>query len=72
MNVVAISTPSCPDWRWRIVNYAGEMVEESHGTFPSIARAVADGTLRLRARDDRDVSAAPSRVYRSTSHLRNR
>lgn len=72
MNVVAISTPSAPDWRWRIVNYAGEMVEESYGTFPSIASAVADGAIRLRARDDRDTSSAPTRVHRSTSHLRNR
>src|SRR3989442_1222645 len=29
MQVVAFSNPSQPDWRWRIVNYAGEMVEES-------------------------------------------
>src|SRR5262249_13227091 len=40
MQVIAFSTPSYPDWRWRIVNYAGEVVEESHETFPSIALAV--------------------------------
>ena len=72
MQVVAFSTPAHPDWRWRIVNYAGEMVEESYGSFPSIATAVADGALRLRALDDRDVSSAPIRIRRSTSYLRNR
>ena len=72
MNVVAFSTPSCPDWRWRIVDYAGLMIEESSSTFPSIASAVADGHVRLRARDDRDVSSMPARFHRSTSHLRNR
>lgn len=72
MHVVAISTPSQPDWRWRIVNYAGEMVEESYQTYPSISSAVADGMIRLRQRDDRDVSSAPTHFRRSTSHLRNR
>ena len=71
MNVVAISTPSCPEWRWRIVDYAGQMVEESYGTFPSIESAVADGVLRLHARDDRDVASTPARIPRSTSHMRN-
>jgi hypothetical protein len=47
MQVLAFSTPSRPDWRWRIVNYDGHMVEESYGTFPSIATAVTDGSRRL-------------------------
>ena len=47
MQVVAFSTPSRPDWRWRIVNYDGHMVEESYVTFPSIATAVTDGARRL-------------------------
>lgn len=72
MNVVAICTPPFIDWRWRIVSYDGAIVEESPGTFGSIASAVKEGTVRLRARDDRDVTSMPSRVYRSTSHLRNR
>ena len=41
MQVMAHWTPARPDWRWRIVNYAGELVEESHGTFPTIATAIA-------------------------------
>ena len=47
MQVTAISTPRYPEWRWRISDYAGETVEESHVGFPSIAAAVAAGTERL-------------------------
>jgi hypothetical protein len=44
-----------PSWRWRIVDYAEEMVEESSQTFPSIETAVADGSRRLREVDDQDA-----------------
>jgi hypothetical protein len=71
MQVLAFSTPRNPDWRWRIVNYAGEMIEESHGTFPTISAAVAAGARRLVQIDVPDRSVAPS-FYRSTSHLRQR
>jgi hypothetical protein len=47
MQVTAIATSNSPDWRWRIVNYAGEVIEESRDVFPSIATAVARGTKRL-------------------------
>lgn len=47
MQVVAFCTPMRPDWRWRIVNYSGEMVEESYQTFPTIAVAVTEGTVRM-------------------------
>src|SRR2546430_10678753 len=33
VDVVAISTPQDAGWRWRIVNYAGEVIEESHSLF---------------------------------------
>ena len=72
MLVSAISTPEYAGWRWRIVNYAGETVEESHGTFPTIARALAEGGLRLRAIDRPDVSVRANPYGRSTSYLRNR
>jgi hypothetical protein len=55
MNVLAISTPSRPDWRWRIVNHHGETVEESYAAFPSIAEAVAEGRDRLQHHPDRDA-----------------
>jgi hypothetical protein len=71
MQVAAFSTPASPDWRWRIVNYAGEIVEESHETFPTIVSAVADGTKRLVQMNVVDNSVV-ARVSRSTSHLRRR
>ena len=71
MQVVAFSTPMNPHWRWRIVNYAGEVVEESNDTFPTIASAVAQGTKRLVQMNVVDRSE-PVRGYRSTTHLRGR
>ncbi len=44
---MAFSTPSRPQWRWRIVDYDGHTLEESSETFPSIAAAVAGGTERM-------------------------
>ena len=60
MNVVAVSTPHQPGWRWRIVNYGGEIVEESSSGFATIAQAVAEGTQHLRRQEDRDLAARPS------------
>ena len=72
MHVMAFSTPARPDWRWRIVNNAGDVIEESKTTFGTIATAVADGNRRLNQMDltDRSVRARP--FGRSTSHLRGR
>jgi hypothetical protein len=55
MNVIAICTPGRPDWRWRIVDYHGETVEESYTSLPTIAEAVAAGNERLRQHPDRDA-----------------
>jgi hypothetical protein len=55
MNVIAVSTPGQTDWRWRIVDYHGETVEESHTLLPTIAEAVAEGNKRLRHHADRDA-----------------
>jgi hypothetical protein len=55
MNVIAVSTPGKSDWRWRIVDYHGETVEESHSSLPTIAAAVAEGSERLRHHADRDA-----------------
>jgi hypothetical protein len=55
MNVIAVSTPGQPNWRWRIVNYHGETVEESYTSLPTIAAAVAEGNERLRRHADRDA-----------------
>jgi hypothetical protein len=70
MLVTAFSTSARPDWRWRITNYACEIVEESGATFPTIATAIAEGTKRLLALNITDHSIPPSRFPRSTSHLR--
>ena len=47
MQVTAISTPRHPQWRWRITDYAGAIVEESSVEFSTIAAAVAAGRDRL-------------------------
>jgi hypothetical protein len=69
MQVGAFSIPNRPGWRWRIINYAGETVEESRDMFATIALAVASGTKRVREMaPDRSV---PRRPYRTTSYLRS-
>jgi hypothetical protein len=69
MQIVAFSTPASPAWRWRIVNDAGEIVEESRETFPSIPTALAQGAKLLAQMNIVDRSALVQ-PYRSTSHLR--
>ena len=69
MQVLAFSTPQDPLWRWRIVNYAGELIEESRETFQTIARAIQEGSKRLSAMNVVDVST-PYQAHRSTRHLR--
>ncbi len=71
MQVIAFSTPSRPDWRWRVVDYAGETLEESRSGFATIALAVAEGARRLREMADADV---PARRYigGGPSYLRGR
>ncbi len=64
MQVTAFSTTAAPDWRWRIVNYAGELVEESHETFPTIAGAlehvdIGDETLSLREKPLKNLLRVP-------------
>jgi hypothetical protein len=71
MNVAAFNTPRDPAWRWRIVNYAGETIEESRDGFPSIGAALARGAEKLAAMNVVDHSQ-PANWRRSTSHLRGR
>jgi hypothetical protein len=71
VQVTAFSVPDRPGWRWRLVNYSGEMVEESHQTFPTIGEAVADGKTRLAQMDGVDRSK-PLSAYRPNPHLRRR
>ena len=69
MQVMAFSTPQDPLWRWRIVNYAGEVIEESRDRFPTIAGALEQGAKRLQTMDVVDHST-PYQPHRSTRHLR--
>jgi hypothetical protein len=72
VQVAAVSTPQDGSrWRWRIVNYAGEVIEESSGTFPTIGTAVEHGSKRLSQIDvvDNSVPYQPHgrpRRYRRT------
>jgi hypothetical protein len=71
MQVTAFSVPAAPGWRWRVVNYAGEMIEESRETYPTISIAVAHGKKRHAEMDVVDRSTrAPA--YRPAPHLRGR
>ena len=54
MQVTAFSTPARPEWRWRICDYRGEIIEESYDRFLTIAAAVARGAERLAHLDDLD------------------
>jgi hypothetical protein len=47
MQVMAFSAAARPEWRWRICGYGGEIIEESHDHFLTIAAAVAQGAERL-------------------------
>jgi hypothetical protein len=68
MQVGAFALAGHSDWRWRIVNYAGETVEESRAAFATIALAMADGRRRLVQLDvDRSVPRGP---YRSSHYAR--
>jgi hypothetical protein len=60
MQVTAVANPGRPDWRWRIVNNAGEIIAESRRRYPTIAAAVADGTKRLQAMSGVDTSQRPA------------
>ena len=60
MQVTAFNTPQDPSWRWRIVNYAGEVVAESREGFASIRDALVHGKERLAAMDaDQSQAAKP-------------
>jgi hypothetical protein len=56
MQVCAVSSPRDPEWRWRITDYAGAILEESRESFASIAEAVAAGMKHLISLDAVDRS----------------
>jgi hypothetical protein len=54
MNVLAFCTAHVSEWRWRIVDLQGEILEESSARFPDIAAALAAGTVQLQRLRERD------------------
>lgn len=66
MQVTAISNPRHPLWRWRITDYAGELIEESRDGFATISAAVAAGTKRMVSMNvvDRSDAALPAWTVR--------
>jgi hypothetical protein len=76
MQVTAFSTSIRPEWRWRICDYAGAMVEESYNNFPTIAAAVAQGSARLDELDRERVKevgrSMAARSYWTNTRLRGR
>jgi hypothetical protein len=54
MNVLAFSTARATDWRWRIVDLQGEILEESSARFSNIAAALAAGAEQLQRLRERD------------------
>jgi hypothetical protein len=67
MQVAAFAKAQDRGWRWRIVNYAGDVIEESSDKFSSIAAAVAEGSARLLSLNVVDRSE-PARPWRRVSH----
>ena len=67
MQVAAISTAHDRGWRWRIVNYAGDVIEESNELFTTISAAVAQGNARLVVLNVVDRSEQP-RPWRRGAH----
>jgi hypothetical protein len=61
VRVYAVSSPRRPDWRWRIVDTEGQMLEESSTSYPTIALAMAAGAEQVQLRLDRD-RPAPARA----------
>jgi hypothetical protein len=55
MTVVAFAVPGQPGWRWRIVDYNGQMVDESDAVFETMQLALVAGGEHLEQRPERDA-----------------
>ena len=65
MQITAFNTPQDPSWRWRIVNYAGEVVAESPRGFASIRDALVHGKERLATMDADQLQAVKPLSWRA-------
>ena len=75
MTVVAVSIPSQVGWRWRIVDYNGETIQESDAVFSTMGRGLAEGRERLGHLPERDAPIQRQRsawrqVSRERAHIR--
>jgi hypothetical protein len=70
MHVPAFATLAEPDWRWRIVNYAGEVIEESQERFDYLGGRRPWHRAARAAGHRRSLGA--SAELGSTSHFRAR
>jgi len=70
MYVTAFSSPRYPKWRWRITDINGAVIEESEGTFDTIALAVAGGTERLIHVNGEDRPVVASLSWRTRHYPR--
>ena len=64
MQITAFNTPQDASWRWRIVNYAGDVVAESSQGFASIHHALVHGKERLATMDADQVHAVKPLSWR--------
>jgi hypothetical protein len=68
MHVVAISSPAHPEWRFRIIDYTGVILEESRERFATLSAAVAAGAewlVRASATDRVDAFGPHARGSRN-------
>jgi hypothetical protein len=72
MQVTAISTPRHPAWRWRITDYAGQVIEESHESFETLSAAVSAGTDRMASMNVIDRSDSALRAWTVRHGLKSR
>jgi hypothetical protein len=72
VQVTALWTPGQPDWRWRIISNAGEIVEESREGFPNMAVAIAEGKKRLEGMNAVDPVDRSKRPFITTRGIPRR
>ena len=67
MHVIAFSSSARPEWRWRLMTYAGDIVEESREVFGTIAAAISAGAIRSEELRVRSLSR-PVLEYAASLH----
>jgi hypothetical protein len=68
---MAFSSPARPEWRWRIVNNDGGLVEESRQVYLSIESATTEGRDRMRELDRKDLTERTYPLHRGRAPMRS-